>query len=111
MKNQQDFVLTRKIFAIQFIFFGATRGLVSSHQNVSLYLAVILINGKPTIDRKFVDEFVSQIIHGYLKTARRTLSLFYLRHDVTLIASLLVTGNQSAFSAIAYECISLEWKW
>ena len=43
-----------------------TCGLAASHQNISLDLPVILINGKPTTDWKFIHDFVSHIIHNNL---------------------------------------------
>jgi len=44
-----------------------TGGLTPSNQNISLYLSIIFIDGKPAVDGKLVHGFVSQIIHNDLK--------------------------------------------
>lgn len=44
-----------------------TGGLTASNQNISLYLPIILIDGKPAADGKLVHGLVSQIIHYDLK--------------------------------------------
>lgn len=47
-------------------FFLLTCRLIPSHQNVPLNLPIILIQGKPTIDGKFIHYFVSHIIQNHL---------------------------------------------
>ncbi len=49
------------------IFSMFTGGLTASNQNISLYLPIILIDGKPAADGELVHGLVSQIIHYDLK--------------------------------------------
>lgn len=56
-------VCTRR-FYVPLMFTG---GLTASNQNISLYLPIILVDGKPAADWKLVHGLVSQIIHYDLK--------------------------------------------